>query len=309
LLIEFAKQIHRKAYWLPQVARWKFKLRGIRELVWFGDRGIGDDLLCTAVLREMYKRGRSDVAMMSSWPELFENLPYPKKVIPFEYGAIHCIEKAGIRTLKPVYGEEVSKEPQKFVFRNQPFIQSMCESVGVEGPVENRPEIRLTEKEKNRYGEFQGSIVVQTSRKNPRYQFANKEWVPGNWKQLGDQLSGMGRLVQVGSADDPEIFGAADLRGKTTIRELASLMANARVFVGLEGFLMHLARAVDLPSVIIYGGWIAPNQSGYENNINLFTALPCSPCGFTNHCDYDRECMKKITPETVAEAAQKILNR
>lgn len=303
------KTIYRSAYWAPQVLHWKLKLWGIRELIWFGDRGIGDDLLCTAVLREMYKRGRSDVAMMSNWPELFENLPYPKKVIPFEYGAIHCIEKAGIRTLKPVYGEEVSKEPQKFFFRDLPFIQSMCESVGVEGSVENRPEIRLTEKEKNRYGEFHGSIVVQTSRKNPRYKIANKEWVPENWKRLGDQLARMGRMVQVGSADDPEIVGAADLRGKTTIRELASLMANARVFVGLEGFLMHLARAVDLPSVIIYGGWIAPRQSGYENNINLFTALPCSPCGFTNHCDYDRECMKKITPEKVVEATQAILNR
>lgn len=86
-------------------------------------------------------------------------------------------------------------------------------------------------------------------------------------------------------------------------------MANVRVFVGLEGFLMHLAKAVGVPSVIIYGGWISPHRSGYDNNINLFTSLPCSPCGFTNHCDYDRECMKQITPETVAKAVQEVLMR
>ncbi len=247
--------------------------------------------------------------MMSNWPELFENLPYPKKVIPFDYGAIHCIEKAGIQTLKPFYGEEVSTEPQKFVFRDQPLIQAMCESVGLEGPVENRPEIRLTEMEKYKYREFRGSMAVQTSRQNLRYPFANKEWVSGNWKKLGNCLAGMGKLVQVGSAEDPEMPGATDLRGKTTLRELASLLANVRVFVGLEGFLMHLAKAVGVPSVIIYGGWISPRVSGYAENINLFTALPCSPCGFPNHCEYDRECMKKITPERVAEAAQEILNR
>lgn len=309
MAIEFAKQIYRKAYWLPQVASWKFRLRGIQELVWFGDRGIGDDLLCTAVLREMYRRGRRNVAMMSNWPELFENLPYPKKVIPFEYGAIHCIQKAGIRTLKPVYGQEVSKEPQRFVFSDRPLIQTMCESVGVEGLVENRPEICLTARERDLYREFQGSIVVQTSRRNPRFQIANKEWIPGHWEKLGSRLAGMGRLVQVGSAEDPEIAGATDLRGKTTLRQLASLLANARVFVGLEGFLMHLARAVGVPSVIIYGGWISPHQSGYIENTNLFTALPCSPCGFTNHCEYDRECMRKITPERVAEATEEILKR
>ena len=245
--------------------------------------------------------------MMSNWPELFENLPYPRKLIPFESGAIHCIEKAGIKTLRPSYGEEVCKDPQKFVFKDQPLIKTMCESVGLVGPVVNRPEICLTEVEKDEYRAYHGSIAVQTSRKNPRYLFANKEWIPEYWEKLGIRLVGMSKVVEVGSADDPPIPGATDLRGKTTLRQLASLMANVRIFVGLEGFLMHLARAVAVPSVIIYGGWISPRASGYADNINLFTALPCSPCGFTNHCEYDRECMRKITPERVAEAAQEIL--
>ena len=69
------EQIYRRVYWLPKDLFWKLRLLGIRELIWFGDRGIGDDLLCSAVLREMHKRGRTEVAMMTNWPALFENLP------------------------------------------------------------------------------------------------------------------------------------------------------------------------------------------------------------------------------------------
>jgi len=201
--------------WVPRVLFWRLRLWDIKELIWFGNKGIGDDLLCTAVLREMYKRGRRDVAMMSNYPELFKNLPYPKKIIPFKYGALRYLSLMGIRTLKPAYMQEVSTQPQKFIFRNRPLIQAMCESVGLEGPVELCPEFRLTEIERNKYQNFRGGIAVQTSRQNPKYPLANKEWVQKNWGQLGNLLAGMGNLVQVGSVEDPELPGAMDLKGKT----------------------------------------------------------------------------------------------
>ena len=80
-------------------------MRGIDELIYFGDRGLGGDLLCTAMLHEMHKRGRTKVDMMSNWPELFENLPYPAKVIPYDYGAQHCIERAGVKLREKLCAE------------------------------------------------------------------------------------------------------------------------------------------------------------------------------------------------------------
>jgi ADP-heptose:LPS heptosyltransferase len=99
------------------------------------------------------------------------------------------------------------------------------------------------------------------------------------------------------------------LRGKTTIRESAAILSNSMVFVGLVGFLMHLARAVECRSVIVYGGREAPWQSGYSSNENLYTPMHCSPCWLWNRCDYDRECMNLISVEDVTAATERQVAR
>ena len=115
------------------------------------------------------------------------------------------------------------------------------------------------------------------------------------------------QVIQIGAASDPKLEGAMDLRGKTTIRQSAAILANALVYIGLEGFLMHLARAVDCRSVIIYGGRLKPSQIGYVANKNLYTQVRCAPCWLRNPCDFDRKCMDMITPpQVIAAAAEQI---
>jgi hypothetical protein len=106
-------------------------------------------------------------------------------------------------------------------------------------------------------------------------------------------------VLQVGSATDPLLPGVRDLRGRTSLRETAALLSQAQLFIGLEGFLMHLARAVDCRSVIVYGGHAHPGKLGYSSNYNLFTPLPCAPCNQRSVCAHNRQCMRAITPEEV----------
>lgn len=72
---------------------------------------------------------------------------------------------------------------------------------------------------------------------------------------------------------------------------------------------MHLARAVECPAVIVYGGREAPWQSGYICNMNLFNAVPCAPCWRHNACDFDRRCMREITVSEVVSAVRQSLDR
>jgi ADP-heptose:LPS heptosyltransferase len=137
----------------------------------------------------------------------------------------------------------------------------------------------------------------------------NKEWYPERFQEVVDQLLGEVSFVQLGSKSDPPIKGALDLRGKTSFRESAAILAASRVFIGIEGFPMHLARAVDCRSVIIYGGREDPQILGYACNENLVGAMPCAPCWQRNRCDYDRECMRMIDAEQVVAAVQKQLAR
>ena len=95
------------------------------------------------------------------------------------------------------------------------------------------------------------------------------------------------------------------MRGKTTLRESAAIIAAARVVVCQEGLLMHLARAVDTRAVVIFGGAVDPAILGYTANENLTTALDCAVCWMPNHCSHARMCMDRITSDDVLAAVER----
>ena len=79
------------------------------------------------------------------------------------------------------------------------------------------------------------------------------------------------------------------------------------MFLGLVGFVMHLARAVECPSVIVYGGREPPELTGYACNTNLDSRPPCSPCWYYSHCEFDRRCLTAIAPAAVVNAVTRLL--
>ena len=93
-----------------------------------------------------------------------------------------------------------------------------------------------------------------------------------------------------------------------TLREAAAVLLHSSVFIGLVGFLMHLAKAVGTRSVIVYGGREHPSQSGYADNVNLYTDLPCAPCWYWNHSPYSRECMRRIQAADVIGAVRALIS-
>jgi ADP-heptose:LPS heptosyltransferase len=135
----------------------------------------------------------------------------------------------------------------------------------------------------------------------------NKEWYPQRFQAVIDALRHEYRFVQIGSAQDPHLNNAIDLRACTSIRETAAILYHARIYIGSVGFLMHLARSVECPSVIIYGGREAPWQSGYLSNVNLYSPEACAPCWRWNDCDFDRKCMSSINVNEVILAIEKAL--
>jgi len=178
----------------------------------------------------------------------------------------------------------------------------MCRAAAITGEIKLRPYFFVSEAEREQGRVNRRQVIIQSSGIHALLPMKNKEWFQDRFAAVSKAIAGDFHLIQVGSKDDPPIAGAEDFRGRTSITELASLLANAVLFIGLVGFLMHLARAVDCRSVIIYGGRERPWQSGYTCNINLTGDTPCSPCWRWSSCDYDHECMKLISPEAVIEA-------
>ena len=80
------------------------------------------------------------------------------------------------------------------------------------------------------------------------------------------------------------------------------------MFLGLEGALMHMARAVDCPSVIVWGGRLKPEQIGYPCFENITIELDCSPCWIPNACPHNLKCMRGIKSDQVLTSCEKILS-
>ena len=98
-----------------------------------------------------------------------------------------------------------------------------------------------------------------------------------------------------------------DLTGKTSLTEVAAIMASARAVISNDSGLMHLAAYIGTPVIGLFGStspvWTHPIG---KKSIALNVPEPCAPC-FDKTCRYQHyRCLENITPKTVAEAMEKL---
>jgi hypothetical protein len=290
---------------------------GLPKVLFFFGWSPGDDLLCTAVLRELRKRGQDNLLMISNHPGLFVNnkdATYVRPVTghhsvsgsaPAVYRQFARIWRGDFKRIiyAPFDGIDRSEPPSRHIVAN------MCASVGITGWVSVRPYLLLTDDEKRGAAWAVDRIVIQSSGMAARRPMANKQWYPERFQEVVDALYGELQFIQLGAFTDPALRNVEDYRAITGIREAAAILHHARLYVGTVGFLMHLARAVECPSVIVFGGREAPWQSGYICNFNLYSAVPCAPCWRFNTCDFDRRCMSDISVSDVVSAVRQMVDR
>jgi len=134
----------------------------------------------------------------------------------------------------------------------------------------------------------------------------NKDWGWIRWSKLALLLQAANvRVTQVGGPHTPMLQGA-ELVQTSTFRQACAVLSTARACVLPEGGLHHAAAALDVPAVVIYGGFISPAQTGYAGQVSLFTGS--EPCGMRVKCGHCAEAMAKIAPEAVFKQLMGILN-
>ena len=269
---------------------------------------IGDDLMCTTVFRELRKRSKRSLAVATRNPGLFEKNPDVEKIIVLTDTRLNRWGRAGlpIKTLAHS-GYDASRDMD--LPPDEHILIRMCRLAGISGPVELRPYIFLTPAELAAGRLAENQVAVQSTGLASPLAMLNREWYPQRFQELCAQLRSDVRVVQVGSASDMKLEGAIDLRGKTSLRQTAAVLANSLVFIGLVGFVMRLARAVDCRSVIIYGGREKPAITGYVANKNLYGQVRCAPCWLRNPCEFNRKCMDMITVDQVIAATADQISR
>ena len=125
-------------------------------------------------------------------------------------------------------------------------------------------------------------------------------------KMIFDKYSDI-KIIVLGSEKD---FGkiknnnVIDLCGKTNITELAQVVNKCLLTIGADTGPMHLANALGIRNIFIFGGSDINETSPYGDNSKVLSSyLPCSPC--RGKCIYDTEkCLEQIKPQDVFENIQ-----
>lgn len=135
-------------------------------------------------------------------------------------------------------------------------------------------------------------------------------------------------ILVIGSASERALAGQVqsgigstcrNLAGKTDVKTLAAVLSQSELLIGNDGGVMHLAAAVGIPIVAIFGpsnhiswgpyGGDTWRPDSHGRSVVMRTDLPCAPClyrGFlpgTRHGCPGRDCLTLIDVGTVVQAA------
>ena len=163
--------------------------------------------------------------------------------------------------------------------------------------------------------------------------FRYKQWHEAGWRAVASHLAAQGlAVVATGGPGEAErrylddVWKDTDvlrLDGKMTWPELTAALAGARVFVGPDTSVTHLAAAAGCPTVALYGptdprlwgpwpangldaSWDAAAASQRRGNVWLVqNPLPCQPCqheGCLRNLQSYSRCLDELGPEPVIAA-------
>jgi heptosyltransferase-2 len=147
-----------------------------------------------------------------------------------------------------------------------------------------------------------------------------KRWAAERFAAVGDSLARRAgaRIAIVGGPGDRPLAEAAAARmrepvrmlcGETSLGELVGVLAGLRTLITNDSGPMHLAAALGVPVVAVFGptDWreTAPVGDGHRL---VREPVHCSPC-LLRECPIDHRCMRGVPADRVAAEAEGVLAR
>jgi heptosyltransferase-2 len=191
-------------------------------------------------------------------------------------------------------------------------------------PFPSAPRLFVSDSEDERMRQRLTETGIQATERligiNPGSTYGSaKRWLPERFAHAADRVVEQfgGRVVIVGATGE-EALGRAIaekmlskpvvLSGRTSIRELMSIIKRCRLFITNDTGPMHIAAAFDVPVVAIFGPTDFRTTSPFgETHQIVRQPVECSPC-LLRECPIDHRCMTGVTVEHVYEAAAKQLH-
>src|SRR5712664_2873461 len=142
-----------------------------------------------------------------------------------------------------------------------------------------------------------------------------KCWPPSRFAEVANrlQLEADADVLLFGTAAEASVSAAIsaemrrppiDFTGEIAIADLPALLSQCHLFIGNDSGAMHVAAAVGLPVVAIFGPTDPLATAPVPPRCSIVQEKPyCSPC-FLRRCPTDHRCMTKVTPGLVEAAVR-----
>jgi heptosyltransferase-2 len=154
---------------------------------------------------------------------------------------------------------------------------------------------------------------------SPGANWETKRWPVERYAGLARRALREGMQVAVqGSAAEAHLGrriaehapGAVDLCGKLDLKGLGGFIARCRAFVANDSGPMHMARALGVPTLALFGS-TDPAMFEFEGHAMLFAGVACSPCSFFGRTRCPRghfRCMLDLDEERAWAALVPLLS-
>ncbi len=193
------------------------------------------------------------------------------------------------------------------------YFMDMLKPVGYKGPV---PPLYVSVKKPACSLPDTGMRICLVPGANAEYKWRHKRWP--FYGTLADNIlaeypaahacvigTGQDEFLPVGSWNDRLI----DLRGRLTLAETAWVLRSSNLVVGNDCGPMHIAYAVQAPSIVIFGPTCPVKNAPWGKAVAVITPYECGPCQYDNRlesCGVTR-CMLELTPEMLMDKIAHLL--
>jgi ADP-heptose:LPS heptosyltransferase len=210
------------------------------------------------------------------------------------------------------YPPGVFRPPDSLFYQNeQAYYLSFARALGF--PPDRHPVYSLPIAPREFPGVTPDTVVLAPGCKTGEMAYKRWPW----YSQLAEQLAD---VAIVGTPDDLAQPGVPALRfpphvrdfiGRLSLRETAELMAGAGLVVANDSGLAHVAAAVGVPTLILFGPTPDRTLGPLPRHVTVLrSGLECEPCWFGRRfeaCHKSIDCLRSLTAVQVAREAARIL--
>ena len=215
------------------------------------------------------------------------------------------------RSVLAVSEEAIRSVEARFANIRQP--RELLEYVYESGSFRRIPETQVSDLPAN------GDVLSNFALFHPAAAFATKQWSLENFARVAEYLAARGlKRVAVATKSESSVLRSLASASRVpiitlddlTLPEITALASMAKVFVGNDSGIAHIASAVNTPTVVVFGSSNRDHWRPWTDAPNeiVFEELDCQPCA-GHECAVFGEpsCILSIRPEKALAAIDRVL--